>query len=268
MNGDDGDWSVEPEPADDDRVLRARPDARQDSPGAIDYAAAITTRDAAWWAALSDYECAYAVLRALENACARGAPLHLARCGHHLHGLLSGLDPADRAWVGLLLRRIQGLLVRRARGDNTAVTLTSLLAYLSAVPADPRFAPPLALPLGLLHRMYPRGVRPEDLREALDRQRYPRGRPLPVCPLCEPDRADPTDALAQAVAALPAGQRIVLLHLGQAFALDGDAPDLAEQLAWVTGATPVPARYRAAIARARGGDVDTLDDALNAAAQS
>jgi hypothetical protein len=37
--------------------------------------------------------------------------------------------------------------------------------------------------VGLLHRMYPRGVRPEDLHEALDRHRYPRGKPLPACPL-------------------------------------------------------------------------------------
>jgi hypothetical protein len=81
------------------------------------------------------------------------------------------------------------------------------LAYLSDVRADSRFAPPPALPVGLLPRMYPRGVRPEALQEALDRHRYPRGKPLPACPICEPDRADPTDPLTQAVAALPTEQR-------------------------------------------------------------
>ena len=147
------------------------------------------------------------------------------------------------------------------------VTLTVLLAYLSDVRADPRFTPPPALPAGLLHRMYPRGVRPEDLQEALDRHRYPRGKPLPACPLCEQDRADPSDPLAQAVAALPTEQRAILVHLGQVLALDGDAPDLAEQLAWVTGRLPVPAPYQAALARACRGSDDTLAHALDAEAQ-
>jgi hypothetical protein len=267
MNGDN-DWLEEPEPADDERVLRDRPDAGRDSSGAIDYAEAITARDDTWWAALSDYERAYDVLRALESACERGAPLHLARCVHHLHDLLSGLDPADRAWVGAVLRRIQDLLARRGGSAGTAVTLTALLAYLSEVSADPRFAPPPVLPLGLLHRMYPRGVSPAELQEALDRHRYPRGKPLPVCPLCEPDVADPADALGREVAALPAEQRAVLVHLGQALALDGDAPDLAGQLAWVTGATPVPATYVETLLRARDGDDETLEQALATLAQS
>jgi hypothetical protein len=170
-----------------------------------------------------------------------------------------------------LLRRIQDLLAHRTRGDDTEVTLTVLLAYLSDVRADPRFAPPPALPVGLLHRMYPRGVRPEDLHEALDRHRYPRGKPLPACPLCEQDRADPTDPtdpLAQAVAALPTEQRGILVHLGEVLALDGDAPDLAEQLAWVTGTLPVPAPYQAALARACRGSADTLAHALDAEAQA
>jgi hypothetical protein len=267
MNGEGADWSVEPEPADDERVLHGRAGTERDGRGTTDYAEAVTTRDAAWWTALSDYERGYGLLRALESACERGAPLHLARCVHHLHDLLSGLDPADRAWVIALLRRIQDLLAHRTRGDDTEVTLTALLAYLSDVRADPRFAPSPALPVGLLHRMYPRGVRPEDLQEALDRHRYPRGKPLPACPLCEPDRADPSDPLAQAVAALPTEQRVLLVHLGQVLALDGDAPDLAEQLAWVTGTLPVPASYHAALARACRGSDDTLAHALDAEEQ-
>ena len=59
------------------------------------------------------------------------------------------------------------------------------------------------------------------------------------------------------IATLTVTQRDTLSHLGYALALDGDAPDLAAQLAWVTGKTPVPARYRAILAGARGGD--TLD---------
>src|SRR5919197_1058383 len=267
MNGDGDDWSVEPEPADDERVLHGHPGTEREGRGTTDYAQAVTTRDAHWWAALSDYERGYGLLRALESACERGAPLHLARCVHHLHDLLSGLDSADRAWVLALLRHIQHLLAHRTRSDGTEVTLTSLLAYLSDVRADPRFAPPPALPVGLLHRMYPRGVRPEDLHEALDRHRYPRGKPLPACPLCEQDRADPTDPLAQAVAALPTEQRVILVHLGQVLALDGDAPDLAEQLTWVTGTRPVPAPYQAALVRACRGSADTLALALDGDAQ-
>jgi hypothetical protein len=165
-----------------------------------------------------------------------------------------------------LLRRIQDLLAHRTRSDGAEVTLMVLLAYLSDVRTDPRFAPP-ALPVGLLHRMYPRGVRPEDLHEALDRHRYPRGKPLPACPLCEPDRAEPTDPLAQAVAALPTEQRVLLVHLGQVLALDGAAPELAEQLAWVTGALPVPAPYQAALVRACRCSADTLAQALDADAR-
>ena len=112
--------------------------------------------------------------------------------------------------------------------------------------------------------MYPRGVRPAELQEALDRHRYPRGKPLPACPLCEQDRADPTDPLAQAVAALPTEQRVLLVHLGQVLALDGEAPALAEQLAWVTGTRPVPAPYQAALAQACRGSDDTLAHALDA----
>jgi hypothetical protein len=263
--GDD-DWSAEPEPADDERVLRRRPDTVQDGPGRLDYADVITMQDTAWWAALSDYDYAYGVLRALESASERGAPLHLARCVHHLHDLLSGLDPADRAWVVALVRRIQGLLARRATREGTAVTLAALLAYLADVGTDPRFAPPPALPLGLLHRMYPRGVSPAELQEGLDRHRYPRGKPLPVCPVCEPDQIDPRDALARAVAALSAAQRDVLTRLGQSLALDGDAPDLIAQLAWVTGAQPMPALYQDTLAGIRG-DSDTLEHALKVAEQ-
>src|SRR5439155_20488785 len=79
MNGDGDDWAVEPEPA-DERVLHGRPGTERDGRGTTDYAEAVTTRDADWWAALSDYERRYGVLRALESACERGAPLHLARC--------------------------------------------------------------------------------------------------------------------------------------------------------------------------------------------
>ncbi len=267
MNGDD-DRLIEPEPADDERVFRDRPDTGHDGPPAIDYAGAVTSRDDAWWAELSDYEREYAVLRALESACERGAPLHLARCVHHLHDLLGGLDPADRAWVGALLRRIRDLLARRTQRAGTAVTPAALLDYLSEVRADPRFAPPPVLPMGLLHRMYPRGVSPVELQEALDRHRYPHGKPLPVCPLCEPDAADPADALVRALAALPAEQRVVLVHLGHALALDGEAPDLAGQLAWVAGTTLVPAPYVETLERARRGDDDTLEHALTALPRS
>jgi len=261
MSGESDDWSaeleLEPEPTDDERVLQGRHDTGRTRGGVIDYAAAIVTQDAAWWAALSDYDYAYGVLRALESASARGAPLHLARCVHHVHDLLSGLDPADRAWVRALLRRIQDLLTRRASSDGSA--LPSLLAYLADVRIDPRFAPPPALPLGLLHGMYPHGVSPVELQELLDRHRYPRGKPLPICPVCESDQADPTDLLVRTVATLPAAHRAVLVHLGQALALDGDAPDLREQVAWVTGARPVPAPYQATLAWARqGGDDMTL----------
>src|SRR5690348_1644403 len=116
---DDDDWpaetELEPEPefADDERVLRARSGSRRGAGGTVDYAAAITARDAAWWATLSDYEHAYGILRALEGACGRGVPLHLARCVHHLHDLLGGLNPADRAWVRVLIGRIRDLLARR-----------------------------------------------------------------------------------------------------------------------------------------------------------
>jgi hypothetical protein len=41
-----------------------------------------------------------------------------------------------------------------------------------------------------------------------------------------------------------------LVHLGHVLALDGDAPDPAEHLAWVTGRLSVPAPYQAALARA------------------
>ena len=266
MSAEGDDRSAEPEPADDERVLRRRPDTAQDGPGRLDYADVITSRDAAWWATLSDSDYDYGVLRALESASERGAPLHLARCVHHLHDLLSGLDPDDRAWVMALVRRIQGLLARRAACDGTAVTLAALLAYLCDVGADPRFAPPPALPLGLLHRMYPRGVSPAELQEALNRHRYPRGKPLPACPACEPDQLDPRDALARAVAALSAAQRELLTRLGQTLALDGDAPDLIAQLAWVTGAQPMPAPYRDTPARTRG-DSDLLEHALNVAEQ-
>ena len=256
MSGESDNWSEEPEPTDDERVWHGRDDTGRTNGGVIDYAAAIATQDDAWWAALSDYDYAYGVLRALESASARGAPLHLARCVHHLHDLLSGLDPADGAWVSALLRRLQDLLARRATRDGTAATLPSLLTYLSAVRTDPRFAPPPALPLGLLHCMYPRGVSPAELHEALDRHRYPRGKPLPACPLCEPDQADSSDVLARAVAALSPAHRAVLVHLGQALALDGAAPALTVQLAWVTGAQPVPAPYQATLARARHGGED------------
>ncbi len=258
MNEDSDDRPVEAEPTDDDRVLRGGPESRSDAPGAIDYVEAVTARDATWWAALSDYESAYGLLRALESASARGAPLHRARCVHHLQDLLRGLDPADRAWVLALVGRIGDVLARRAGRDGTAVTLTALLAYLAAVDVDPRFAPPSVLPVGLLHRMFPRGVGPADLQEALDRQRYPHGKPLPVCPLCEAEQADPADALARAVAALPSEHRQILVGLGHALALAENGPDLTEQVAWVTGARPVPAPYHATMARAHRGGTDTL----------
>jgi len=264
MNGDSDTWAEVPEPTDEDRVLQDGPPTRRGGSGVVDYAAAITARDAAWWATLSDYEYTYGVLRALEGASARGAPLHLARCVHHLHDLLSGLDAADRAWVVALVRRIRDVLARRRGRDGADVTLTALLTYLADVGSDPRFAPPSVLPLGLLHRMFPRGVGPEDLQEALDRERYPQGKALPVCPVCEPAQADPDDALARAVAALPSAQRLVVVHLGQALALAGTAPDLTEQLAWVTGTRPVPAAYQATLARARRGADDTLAHALHA----
>ena len=73
--------------------------------------------------------------------------------------------------------------------------------------------------------------------------------------------------LAQAVAALPTEQRVILIHLGQVLALDGDAPDLTDQLAWVTGTRPVPAPYQAALVRACRGSADTLAQALDADAR-
>ena len=260
MRGEGDDWSAEPQsqPTDDERVLHGRQESGRTHGGVSDYAAAIVTQDAAWWVALSDYDYAYGLLRALENASARGAPLHLARCGHHVHDLLRGLDRADRTWVLSLLQRIQDLLARRASraGSAVALGLPALLAYLAAIRTDPRFASPPALPVGLLQDMYPHGVSPADLREMLDRQRYPHGKPLPVCPVCELEQADPTDSLVQTVAALPAAERAVLVHLGQALALDGDAPDLREHVAWIRGARPVPAPYQATVARARQGDAD------------
>lgn len=273
MARDADDWpeepQLEPEPelADDERVLRGRSGARRGGGGTVDYVEAVTARDDAWWATLSDYEHAYGILRALEGACERGVPLHLARCVHHLHDLLGGLDPADRAWVGALLRRIRDMLARRTGSDATEVTLESLLVYLSEVRADARFAPPSVLPPRLVHRLYPRGMSLEELQEALDGRRYPRGKPLPACPVCEPDLADLGDSLAQAVAALPTEQQVVLVRLGHALALDGDAPDLPEQLAWVTGAKPMPARYQVVLERAAGGGDDTIEYALKAVAQ-
>jgi hypothetical protein len=74
MNGDGDDWSVEPEPADDERVLHGHPDTEHEGHGTTDYAEAIATRDADWWAALSDYERGYGVLRALWRAPTRGVP--------------------------------------------------------------------------------------------------------------------------------------------------------------------------------------------------
>ena len=102
----------------------------------------------------------------------------------------------------------------------------------------------------------------------LDRERYPRGKPLPACPVCEPQQVDRSDALNQAVAALPAAQREVVVRLGAALAVDADAPDLREQVAWVRGTRPVPARYQGALAQAQeGGDV-TLERALHTAGWS
>jgi hypothetical protein len=92
-----------------------------------------------------------------------------------------------------------------------------------------------------------------ELHEMLDRQRYPRGKPLPVCPVCEPEQADPADPLVRTVATLPAAQRAALVALSQAVALEEDGPDLRDQVAWVTGARPVPARYQVALAQARQG---------------
>jgi len=267
MNQEGDTGAADAEPPDDERVLQGSSGTRQGG-GTIDYADAITAQDAAWWATLSDYECTYGVLRALESASARGAPLHRARCVHHLQDLLRGLDPPDRAWVLALVWRTENVLARRAGSDGAEVTLTALLAYLAHVDTDPRFAPPSVLPVGLLHRMFPRGVAPADLQEALDRQRYPHGKPLPVCPLCEPEQADPADALVRAVAALPRAQRLILVHLGQVLALAGNAPDLTEQLAWVTGARPVPAPYQATLARARRGGTDTLVPTLDTAEPS
>jgi len=268
MNGDDDTWAEELEPTDEDRVLQGGRQASRGGSGGVDYVEAITAQDAAWWATLSDYEYTYSVLRALEGASARGAPLHLARCVHHLHDLLSGLDPADRTWVVALVRRIGDLLARRQGRDGADVTLTALLTYLADVGTDPRFAPPSVLPVGLLHRMFPHGVGPEDLQEALDRERYPQGKALPMCPVCAPAQAAPDDALARAVAALPSAQRLLVVHLGHALALAGAAPDLTEQLAWVTGTRPVPTAYHATLARARQGDNDTLAHALNVAEPS
>jgi hypothetical protein len=74
MNGDGDDWAVEPEPADDERVLHGHPGTEREGRGTPDYAKAVTTRDADWWAALGDYERGYDLLRALESACERGAP--------------------------------------------------------------------------------------------------------------------------------------------------------------------------------------------------
>ncbi len=264
MSGEGNDWSndwsaelvSEPQPTDDERVLHGRQESGQTHGDVRDYAAAIVTQDAAWWAALSDYDYDYGLLRALESASARGAPLHLARCGHHLQDMLRGLDRADRAWVLALLRRIQDLLARRASRAGSATAVPALLAYLAAVRADPRFAPPPALSVGLLQGMYPHGVSPAELGEMLDRQRYPRGKPLPVCPACELDQADPTDPLVQTVAALPAADQAVLVHLGQVLALEGDAPALREHMAWLRGVRPVPARYQATLSRARQGGAD------------
>ena len=235
--------------------------------GPSDYAAAIADQETAWWAALSDYEYAYALMRALEQASARGAPLHLARCVHHLQDLLRGLDPPDRTWVLMLVRRSGELLARGAGPDEPAVTVADLLAYLAGVATDPRFAPPSVLPVGLLHRLFLHGAGPEDLQEALDRQRYPHGKPLPVCPLCEPERADPAAPLTRAVAALPAAQHGILIGVGQALALTGHAPDLADQVAWVTGTQPVPAVYQALLTPARSDSPVTLAHALALADQ-
>ena len=58
------------------------------------------------------------------------------------------------------------------------------------------------------------------------------------------------------VTALPAAERAVLVHLGQALALDGDTPDLREHVAWMRGGRPVPAPYQATLARARQSDAD------------
>jgi hypothetical protein len=203
----------------------------------------------------------------VEQASARGAPLHLARCAHHLQDLLRGLDPRDRTWVVALVGRIGELLARRAGPDGPAVTVLDLLAYLAGVATDPRFAPPSVLPVGLLHRMFPHGVGPADLQEALDRQRYPHGKPLPVCPLCEPAQADPDAPLTRAVAALPAAQHGILMRVGQALALAGHAPDLADQVAWVTGMQPVPAVYQALLTPARSDSPVTLAHALALADQ-
>jgi hypothetical protein len=265
---DEAEWVIEPGPSDDDRVLHGHAGTGQTGlmPG-IDYAAAVIAQEDAWWAALSDDEAGYVLLRALESASERGAPLHLARCGHHLQSLLSGLDAGDRAWGIALLRRM-GDLLARGTPSGTAITVTALLAHLAAVGADPRFAPsPAPLSVGLLHRLYPHGVSLADLGEALDRTHYPHGKPLPACPVCEVETAEPSAISAQAVAALSEAQRAVVVRLGQALALETDAPDLREQVAWVTGTRPVPARYASTLAAAQMGGAVSLDGALRATNQ-
>lgn len=210
---------------------------------------------AAWLAGLTDAEREYQTLRRLESAARTGICLHQVRCGHHLADLLTEAPTEQRAPIIEALWWVSDLLTRRAEArGGPRVTDAGLLAYLAGLNDREDYRPRNLLTSQDLRSMYPRGVRPERLAEAEDAGRYPKGRPLPPCLVCQRDEVPLRSDVPLHVAVCGLNERQVATLAVLAFTVVArlvageTAPSVGEQIAWVRGEQTVPAAYREALA--------------------
>jgi len=197
-------------------------------------------------------------LIAAESAAKQGAFLNRARCVHHVAQLLSqGTQEAQEAtaravgWTALLVGRQD----QREHGGSPRFSWDGLLTYLAQLDTHPEYLKPgytMCSPV-LLRVMYPLGVSPERLAVAEEWEAWPKGRPLPPCPVCHPEQTQgdgPTPLRLLLAACTPQeGAALRLLGRDVAMRAIGDTvpPPVLEQARWVRGLAPIPQEWRALV---------------------
>ncbi len=210
-----------------------------------------------WWQIMTDERREAYVVQRIAFEGHAGVYLAQCRCPHHLSDCLREVDWVHRCRLIQCLREVSEMLERRGEP-----TIAALFAFLGALNERPGYHPRTALDPDFVDERL-KGLSAERRAAASEAWDHPLGPPAPPCPLCEPEAAPRDPALAT----LTRPQWSGLLVLGYALCFDGDAPDLAGQVAWIIHPATIPARYRAVVDRARA-DADALDRRLFGAADT
>jgi len=168
-------------------------------------------------------------------------------------GAQEAQDATARAvgWTALLVGRQD----QQEHGAPPRFSWDALLVYLAQIDTHPEYLQPgytMCSP-ALLRVMYPLGVSAERLAVAQEWQAWPKGRPLPPCPVCHPEetQGDGATPLRLLLAACTPQEWAALRLLGRDVAMRAIGgtvpPPVLEQARWVRGLARVPQEWRAVV---------------------